>query len=77
MSWNMLKMNSNTLGGNWNSEQRCFSTTFRLWLGGRLLDVGCGEGCALAFFREHGWSVKGVDFSSAGVEPKTEVVLPF
>lgn len=37
---------------------------------GRLLDVGCGEGYALAFFREHGWSVKGIDFSSAGVESK-------
>ena len=38
--------------------------------GGRLLDVGCGEGYTLAFFREHGWSVKGIDFSAAGVESK-------
>ena len=38
--------------------------------GVRMLDVGCGEGYALAFFREHGWSVKGLDFSSAGVEAK-------
>ena len=37
---------------------------------GRLLDVGCGEGYALAFFREQGWSVKGIDFSSAGVGVK-------
>lgn len=36
----------------------------------RLLDVGCGEGFALAFFREHGWSVKGIDFSSVGVKSK-------
>lgn len=36
----------------------------------RLLDVGCGEGYALAFFREQGWLVKGIDFSSAGVESK-------
>jgi 2-polyprenyl-3-methyl-5-hydroxy-6-metoxy-1,4-benzoquinol methylase len=36
----------------------------------RLLDVGCGEGYALASFREQGWSVKGIDFSSAGVESK-------
>lgn len=36
----------------------------------RLLDVGCGEGYALAFFRELGWLVKGIDFSSAGVESK-------
>lgn len=38
-----------------------------------LLDVGCGEGYALAFFREQGWSVKGIDFSSAGVESKNPV----
>jgi 2-polyprenyl-3-methyl-5-hydroxy-6-metoxy-1,4-benzoquinol methylase len=37
---------------------------------GTLLDVGCGEGYALAFFRKLGWSVKGLDFSSAGVESK-------
>lgn len=33
-----------------------------------MLDVGCGEGFALAHFREQGWSVKGLDFSAAGVE---------
>ncbi len=36
----------------------------------RLLDVGCGEGYALAFFRKQGWSVCGIDFSSAGVASK-------
>lgn len=35
-----------------------------------LLDVGCGEGFALAHFREKGWNVRGFDFSSAGVESK-------
>ncbi|MEW6165097.1 MAG: class I SAM-dependent methyltransferase [Pseudomonadota bacterium] len=35
-----------------------------------LLDVGCGEGYALAFFRKHGWEVKGLDFSAAGVASK-------
>ncbi len=34
------------------------------------LDVGCGEGYALSFFREQGWNVKGFDFSSAGVKSK-------
>jgi len=38
--------------------------------GGTLLDVGCGEGFALAFFREKGWTVKGFDFSSAGIKSK-------
>lgn len=37
---------------------------------GRLLDVGCGEGFALDFFRKQGWLVKGIDFSSAGVTAK-------
>lgn len=36
--------------------------------GQSMLDVGCGEGFALAYFREQGWSVKGFDFSAAGVE---------
>ncbi len=39
---------------------------------GRFLDVGCGEGYALAFFRKHGYSVKGIDFSSAGIESKNQ-----
>lgn len=38
--------------------------------GQRLLDVGCGEGYALSFFREKSWIVKGLDFSSAGVASK-------
>jgi 2-polyprenyl-3-methyl-5-hydroxy-6-metoxy-1,4-benzoquinol methylase len=38
--------------------------------GGTMLDVGCGEGFALAFFREKGWQVKGFDFSSAGIISK-------
>jgi 2-polyprenyl-3-methyl-5-hydroxy-6-metoxy-1,4-benzoquinol methylase len=41
----------------------------------RLLDVGCGEGYALAFFREQGWSVRGIDFSSAGVKSKNPVCM--
>lgn len=36
----------------------------------RVLDVGCGEGYALAFFRGKGCEVRGFDFSSAGVESK-------
>lgn len=36
--------------------------------GSAMLDVGCGEGFSLAYFREQGWFVKGFDFSAAGVE---------
>ncbi|GGI54430.1 class I SAM-dependent methyltransferase [Oxalicibacterium solurbis] len=35
---------------------------------GNFLDVGCGEGFALAWFKEKGWNVEGIDFSSAGLE---------
>ncbi|MBL1140624.1 MAG: class I SAM-dependent methyltransferase [Proteobacteria bacterium] len=38
--------------------------------GGQFLDVGCGEGYALAFFRNKGYETKGLDFSSAGIESK-------
>ncbi|MGV8952325.1 MAG: class I SAM-dependent methyltransferase [Cypionkella sp.] len=37
---------------------------------GSMLDVGCGEGYALAFFKELGWSVRGLDYSRAGLESK-------
>jgi 2-polyprenyl-3-methyl-5-hydroxy-6-metoxy-1,4-benzoquinol methylase len=35
---------------------------------GRFLDVGCGEGFALAWFRREGWQVEGIDHSLAGIE---------
>lgn len=35
---------------------------------GSMLDVGCGEGFALAWFRERGWAVEGIDHSIAGLE---------
>ena len=41
----------------------------------KMLDVGCGEGYALSFFRNKGWQVKGLDFSSAGVNSKNPICL--
>jgi 2-polyprenyl-3-methyl-5-hydroxy-6-metoxy-1,4-benzoquinol methylase len=34
---------------------------------GRMLDVGCGEGFALAHFRNNGWRVEGIDYSATGM----------
>lgn len=51
----------------WGVLQRCLKSSKNER---RFLDVGCGEGYALAFFRKLGWVVKGFDFSSAGVESK-------
>lgn len=42
-------------------EQRD-TTTYR-----RFLDVGCGEGFALAFFEQGGYEVRGLDYSRAGM----------
>jgi 2-polyprenyl-3-methyl-5-hydroxy-6-metoxy-1,4-benzoquinol methylase len=42
---------------------------------GRMLDVGCGEGYALKYFRTRGWSVKGFDFSNAGMRAHNPDVL--
>lgn len=35
--------------------------------GSKMLDVGCGEGWALSYFRKQGWKVRGLDYSSAGL----------
>jgi 2-polyprenyl-3-methyl-5-hydroxy-6-metoxy-1,4-benzoquinol methylase len=35
---------------------------------GRLLDVGCGEGFFLKFFSDQNWTVRGLDFTSKGVD---------
>ncbi len=34
----------------------------------RVLDVGCGEGHALAVFQERGWDAQGLDYSTFGLE---------
>lgn len=34
----------------------------------KFLDIGCGEGWALAYFHAKGWEVKGLDFSTYGCE---------
>jgi 2-polyprenyl-3-methyl-5-hydroxy-6-metoxy-1,4-benzoquinol methylase len=34
---------------------------------GTLLDVGCGEGFSMSWFQRLGWSVKGLDYSRAGM----------
>ena len=36
--------------------------------GGSFLDIGCGEGWALAYFHRLGWDVLGLDYSSFSVE---------
>lgn len=36
--------------------------------GGRMLDVGCGNGRYLTTMRSLGWDVQGVEFSASGVE---------
>lgn len=35
--------------------------------GGRLLDIGCGNGSYLAFARDAGWQVRGLDFDPVAV----------
>jgi 2-polyprenyl-3-methyl-5-hydroxy-6-metoxy-1,4-benzoquinol methylase len=42
---------------------------------GSFLDVGCGEGFALAWFSENGWSVEGIDYSVAGLEAMNPALL--
>lgn len=43
----------------------------------RLLDVGCGEGFALSWYKQRGWNVEGIDFSRNGVETHNPSVLDY
>jgi 2-polyprenyl-3-methyl-5-hydroxy-6-metoxy-1,4-benzoquinol methylase len=43
---------------------------------GTLLDVGCGEGFALAWFQNQGWTVEGIDHSVAGLRAMHPDLLP-
>lgn len=43
----------------------------------RFLDIGCGEGWALDFFRKKGWLVLGLDFSESGAKMHNSHCLPF
>lgn len=44
---------------------------------GNFLDVGCGEGFALAWFKEQGWDVEGIDFSSAGIQQMNPSLIDY
>jgi 2-polyprenyl-3-methyl-5-hydroxy-6-metoxy-1,4-benzoquinol methylase/RimJ/RimL family protein N-acetyltransferase len=43
---------------------------------GSMLDVGCGEGFAMAHFQRLGWTVTGLDYSQAGVAAMNPHCLP-
>ncbi|WP_269004431.1 class I SAM-dependent methyltransferase [Aquirufa ecclesiirivi] len=47
--------------------QRAAVVLEKIKYSGKLLDVGCGEGFVLAFFKKLGWSVEGIDFSDFGI----------
>jgi len=41
------------------------------------LDIGCGEGYAIAFFKKNGFNVLGLDYSSAGIKSKNNDMLDY
>lgn len=44
---------------------------------GSMLDVGCGEGFAMAFFRNQGWTVSGMDYSDDGLLAMNPDLRPY
>ena len=44
---------------------------------GRFLDVGCGEGYVLKHFNNLGWEIKGLDFSTHGLQVNNPELEPF
>jgi 2-polyprenyl-3-methyl-5-hydroxy-6-metoxy-1,4-benzoquinol methylase len=45
--------------------------------GRKFLDIGCGEGWTLKYFKEKGFSVKGVDFSDFGIKKLNSNLLKY
>jgi 2-polyprenyl-3-methyl-5-hydroxy-6-metoxy-1,4-benzoquinol methylase len=45
--------------------------------GGRLIDIGCGEGWIMDELKRHGISVLGLDFSKHGIEKFNPHLLPY
>lgn len=43
----------------------------------KLLDVGCGEGWALKFFKDKGWNVTGLDYSEYGCKAQNPDCIGF
>jgi len=43
----------------------------------KFLDVGCGEGFVLKFFKDSGWEIVGVDFSTHGIRTKNPELESF
>lgn len=60
----------------WQGLQRVLPASEKIFAP-RMLDVGCGEGYALNFFRQKGWQIHGIDFSCAGVESKNPACLKY
>src|SRR3954471_14930850 len=44
---------------------------------GSLLDIGCGEGFTLNFFKEKNWEITGIDFSDFGCKQFNPDCIPF
>ena len=43
---------------------------------GTMLDVGCGEGFVMSYFKKNGWEVAGLDYSRAGLSSMNPHCLP-
>jgi len=55
-------------GYTWGTEESGFAREVARYLtGGRVLDLGCGEGRDAVFFAKEGFEVTGVDVSQAGI----------
>jgi len=42
-----------------------------------ILDIGCGEGFTLNYYKQKGWNVTGIDFSSFGIKANNPQLLPY
>lgn len=51
----------------WRDTQLAIVFYLPAMTGGRLLDIGCGNGSSMLVLKEHGWHVEGIDFDEKSI----------
>ena len=56
----------------WRDTQQAMLFYLPYKAGGRLLDIGCGNGSSMQIMKTHGWMVEGIDFDEKSIAQANE-----